>query len=153
MKLHVLMMTSSNENRWPVNSPNKRALTRNFDVFFGVRLNKWLSKHPWGWWFEMPSRPLTRHSNVLLIENSTSNIVYKILRSTYIHLNLWDVSHESHSNLTDVTTVKPWKHSSNTSVISNRQALFGSSSNMGIITRQGIGFMSTTTTGNITMTS
>ena len=32
--------------------------------FFGLRLNKRLSKHSWGWWFETPSRPLWRHRNV-----------------------------------------------------------------------------------------
>ena len=29
--------------------------------FFDLRLNKRLSKQWWGWWFEMPSRPLWRH--------------------------------------------------------------------------------------------
>ena len=28
-----------------------------------LRLNKRLSKESWGWWFEMPSRPLWRHRN------------------------------------------------------------------------------------------
>ena len=43
--------------QWPV--------TRSFDVFFHLRLNKRLSKHAWGWWFETLSRPLWRHRNVL----------------------------------------------------------------------------------------
>ena len=43
--------------------PTQRSLTRSFDVFFHLRLNKRLSKQWWGWWFEMPSRPLWRHSN------------------------------------------------------------------------------------------
>ena len=34
-----------------------------FDVFFDLRLNKRLSKHSWGWWFETPSRSLWRHRN------------------------------------------------------------------------------------------
>ena len=73
----VIMMTSSNGNifratgplcggftgyRWiPVNSPYKIPLTRSFDVFFDLRLNKRLSKQSWGWWFETPSCPLWRH--------------------------------------------------------------------------------------------
>ena len=36
---------------------------RAFDVFFDLRLNKRLSKHSWGWWFEPPSRSLWRHGN------------------------------------------------------------------------------------------
>ena len=43
--------------------PTQRPVTRSFDVFFDLHLNKWLSKQWWGWWFEMPSRPLLRHCN------------------------------------------------------------------------------------------
>ena len=38
--------------------PAQRAVTRSFDVFFDLSLNKRLSKQPWGWWFETPPRPL-----------------------------------------------------------------------------------------------
>ena len=41
----------------------QRPVTRSFDVFFDLRLNKLLSKQAWGWWFEMLSRPLWRHCN------------------------------------------------------------------------------------------
>ena len=41
--------------------PTQRPVTRSFDVFFDLRLNKRLSKQSWGWWFETPSRPLWRH--------------------------------------------------------------------------------------------
>ena len=44
--------------------PAQRPVTRSFDIFFDLRLNKRLSKQWWGWWFETPSRPLWRHSNV-----------------------------------------------------------------------------------------
>ena len=43
--------------------PAQRPVTQSFDVFFDLRLNKRLSKLPWGWWFETPSRPLLRHCN------------------------------------------------------------------------------------------
>ena len=43
--------------------PAQRPVTRSFDVFFDVCLNKRLSKQWWGWWLETPSRPLWRHSN------------------------------------------------------------------------------------------
>ena len=45
--------------------PVQRPVTRSFDVFFDLRLNKRLSKQWWGWWFETPSHPLWRHCNVL----------------------------------------------------------------------------------------
>ena len=41
--------------------PAQRPVTRSFDIFFDLRLNKRLSKQSWGWWFETPSRPLWRH--------------------------------------------------------------------------------------------
>ena len=44
--------------------PAQRPVTRSFDVFFDLRLNKRLSKQSWGWWFETPSRSLWRHRNV-----------------------------------------------------------------------------------------
>ena len=45
-------------------APTQRPVTRSFDVFFDLRLNKRLSKHCWGWWFGMPSCPLWRHCNM-----------------------------------------------------------------------------------------
>ena len=47
----------------PSEFPGQRPVTRNFDVFFDLRLNKRLSKQWWVWWFETPSRPLWRHCN------------------------------------------------------------------------------------------
>ena len=41
----------------------QRPVTRSFDVFFDLRLNKRLSKQSWGWWFETLSHPLWRHRN------------------------------------------------------------------------------------------
>ena len=43
--------------------PTQRPVTRSFDVFFDLRLNKRLSKKSWGWWFETPSSLLWRHCN------------------------------------------------------------------------------------------
>ena len=38
-------------------------MTRSFDVFFDLRLNKRLSKQPSGWWFQIPSWSLWRQCN------------------------------------------------------------------------------------------
>ena len=72
----LIMMTSSNGNIFrvtgplcgeftgPAEFPTQRPVTRSFDVFFDLRLNKRLSKQPWGWWFETPSWSLWRQCNV-----------------------------------------------------------------------------------------
>ena len=52
--------------------PTQSPVTRIFDVFFDLRLNKRLSKQWWGWWFETLSRPLWRHHNT---RNLTSHWV------------------------------------------------------------------------------
>ena len=41
----------------------QRTVTRSFDFFFELLLNKWLSKQSWGWWFETPSLSSWRASN------------------------------------------------------------------------------------------
>ena len=41
--------------------PAQRPVTRRFDVFFDLCLNKRLSKQSRRWWFETPSRTLWRH--------------------------------------------------------------------------------------------
>ena len=43
--------------------PAQRPVTRSFDVFIDLRLNKRLSKQSWGWWFEAPSGSLWRYCN------------------------------------------------------------------------------------------
>ena len=45
--------------------PAQRPVTRSFDIFFDLCLNKRLSKQSWGWWFETSSRSLWRQSNVI----------------------------------------------------------------------------------------
>ena len=46
--------------------PSQRPVTRSFDVFFDLRVNKRLSNQSWGWRFETPSRSLWRHCDVTL---------------------------------------------------------------------------------------
>ena len=50
----------------PDEFPAQRPVTRSFDIFFDLRLNKRLSKQSWGWWFETLSCPLWCHCNALL---------------------------------------------------------------------------------------
>ena len=55
---------------WPLvvtrEFPSQRPVTRSFDVFFDLRLHKWLSKQLRSRRFKTPSRSSWRHSNVLL---------------------------------------------------------------------------------------
>ena len=77
------MMTSSNGIIFRVTGPScgkftgefpsQRPVTRSFDVFFDMHLNKWLSKQSWGWWFETPSCPLWRHCDENRGHGSTNN--------------------------------------------------------------------------------
>ena len=53
--------------------PSQRPLTRSFDVFFDLRLNKELSTQSWGWWFETSLGSLWRHCDVP--ENMCNSIV------------------------------------------------------------------------------
>ena len=50
----------------PGEFPTQRPVTRSFDVYFDLRLNKGLSKQSWGWWFETLSRPLWRQCNDMM---------------------------------------------------------------------------------------
>ena len=43
--------------------PAQRPVTRGFDIYFDLLLNKRLSKQSWGWWFEMPSCPLCHYND------------------------------------------------------------------------------------------
>ena len=54
---------------WPFvrGIPPQRPVTRRFDVFFDLRLNKRLSKQSWGWLFETPSRSLWRHCKIFTL--------------------------------------------------------------------------------------
>ena len=60
---NVTMMTSSNGNIFRVTGHLCGEFTGHVEVFFDLRPIKWLSKQPWGWWFETLSRPLWRHRN------------------------------------------------------------------------------------------
>ena len=51
--------------------PSQTPVTRSFDVFCDLRLNKRFSKQSWGWWFETLSRPLWRHCNEMQLGKVT----------------------------------------------------------------------------------
>ena len=68
--------------------PAQRTVTRSFDVFFDLRLHKWLSKQSWGWWFETLSRPLWRHRNGLAM-NANITCHDSRVQKVFSKLNIW----------------------------------------------------------------
>ena len=87
-------------HRSPVNSPHsQRPVTRTFDVFFDLSLNKHLTKHSRHWWFETPSHPLWRHFNemdkkacVTLMYSGVSKPVIPLKLNIYVIVIQFDKS-------------------------------------------------------------
>ena len=83
--------------------------------FFDLLLNKQLSKHRWGWWFETPSYPLWRHSNAWHIEHGDHWITCSGHR-------LWPVRHKTYKVVFDVSSIE--SHKKESSAIWNRRNIF-----------------------------
>ena len=73
--------------------PSQRPVTRSFYVFFELCLNKKLSKRLWGWWFEMPSRPLWHQCNGWRswISETEAAVFSLLVTTSYHHIddNAW----------------------------------------------------------------
>ena len=88
--------------------PTQRPVTRSFDVFFDLRLNKRLSKQSWGWWFETSSCPLWRQCNGGERNDphnlclSSHSIKHKLFNSSLHHLH-----HPTTPHPTDTPTPTP----------------------------------------------
>ena len=61
--------------------PSQRPVTWSFDDFFDLCLNKQLNKQLRHWWFEMPSCPLWRHCNALVMSLVSDGQINQELRS------------------------------------------------------------------------
>ena len=85
--------------------PTQRPVTRSFDVFFDLHLNKQLSKQPRGWWFETPSGSLWHQcdGNITISFLYASVVVLWSLSSK--HYNL--LSDNFYCNLYEKTVVTP----------------------------------------------
>ena len=66
-------------------------LWASFDVLFDLRLNQLLSKQWRRWWFETPSSPLWRHSNVIagLWQHSTAFVIITAALCDVMWYMLW----------------------------------------------------------------
>ena len=68
--------------------PAQRPVMRSLDVFFDLRLIKWLIKQSWGWWFEMPSHPLWHHCNELPVKNQGTVLILRNNDMCNVHVIL-----------------------------------------------------------------
>ena len=96
--LLVLMMTSSNRNIFPVTGhlcgeftghrwiPRTKASDEELWCFLWSGPEWTVSKQPWGWWFETPSWPLWRHSNVI-ISNRNTHLIWHGYVNQYIEFD------------------------------------------------------------------
>ena len=90
IKWNIFRITGTCEGNQSITSrfPLQRPVTRNFDVFFDLRLNRQLSKQSKRQWFETPSRSLWRHCNVIRFGSANAKafincITMKNLRPTW----------------------------------------------------------------------
>ena len=70
--------------------PAQRPVTRSFDVFFYLCLNKRLSKQSWGWWFETPSRLLWRHCKGVCCCLALVNTLRPRQKAAILRTTLWN---------------------------------------------------------------
>ena len=92
----------------PGEFPAQSPVTRSFDVFFDLHLNKRLSKQPWGWWFETPSWSLWRHYDVIVYRWHAPYQGPKSIRSwgnpgllhshTQLYCRIWRIIHVTDMN-------------------------------------------------------
>ena len=71
----------------PGEFPAQKPVTRSFEVFFDLCLNKRLSKQSWEWWFETLPRPLWRQCNEEGLKMSYDNYYLRWL--LYCSLLTW----------------------------------------------------------------
>ena len=62
--LSALLAICAENSPVPGEFPTQRPVTQSFDFYFDLRLNNWLFKQLWGWWFETLLCPLWHHGNV-----------------------------------------------------------------------------------------
>ena len=67
--------------------PLQRPVTRSFDVFANLSLNKRLSKQSWCWWFETPWPPLWLQSNGPVIQVSYLPVAEVLNFKTFVQFN------------------------------------------------------------------
>ena len=82
----ALLVICEGNSPVPGEFPAQRPVTRSFDVFFDLRLNKRLSKQSWGWWFETLPHPLWCYSNAISLTHWSLDklLTFSILTIFYI---------------------------------------------------------------------
>ena len=88
----------------------QRPVTRSFDVFFDLRLNKQSSEESWDGWFETPSRPLWCHCNVTcqVVNPRWRESILTVVIHNYLCTNLR--VQEQWTNMTPQCQYVAWHH-------------------------------------------
>ena len=94
--------------------PAQRSVTRSFDVFFDLRLNKRLSKQSWGWWTETPPRPLWRHSDECVILHANRLNITTVFHRNFLSIMQTVVSIGTQTKL-------QWRQNEHNGVSNNRR--------------------------------
>ena len=110
----------------------QRPVTRSFGAFFDLCLNKRLSKQPWGWWFETPSRPLWRHCNELKTSSPISGENYEIT------VSVWDIHVCRNGSVNEVSFVKLTHWGRVTHICVSKLTIIGSDNGLSPGRRQAI---------------
>ena len=109
--------------RFAGNSPvtgefhSQRLVTRSFDVFSDLRLNKRFNKQCWSWWFETASHPLWRHWNATIRKRYTGKYSTQKARNSCVCIFLNHIMNISNIRAIKRTIVFDfiiWLHSSMT---------------------------------------
>ena len=103
----ALLAISAGNSPVPGEFPTQRPVTRSFDVYFDLRLNKRLCKQSWGWWFETLLCPLWRHSNGV---GSYATVVSTVAQSLeeVIHGHTKYTTHKKFMNTCDCRGYDPY---------------------------------------------
>ena len=74
--------------------PSQRPVTRSFDIFCDLCLNKRLSKQSWGWWFETLLCSLWRHFNAQRKTGIPTTAIYATNYRYYLYGRLLKLIHD-----------------------------------------------------------
>ena len=90
---------------------SQRPVTRSFDVFFGLRLNKQSSKQSTHRWFDTPLRSLWRHCNVLIrLSEKSSHANHGTILRYFVHIFGHVLPSNNHHSIPDDGKCMIWIH-------------------------------------------
>ena len=86
--------------------PSQRPVMRSFDATFDLCRNKRLSKQSLGWWFETPSRSLSRHCNVSTLTRVMGVVVWRHQAITWTVRSTWDQIQKGYARQPSIVVIR-----------------------------------------------